>query len=229
MTNIAICISGQPRTWRSALPTWKNIFANADVFCHLWNFNTSSTATGLDDKVVLDKSEILDLLSFLKPKSFIIDNEIEHTQSTILSKKSHLSQFYGILAANNLKSDYEVKYNKIYDIVIKMRYDIALNKSLYMENVSVDKFNGFNLNIKKHIGTISDLFWIAPSEIHDKVSDIYLDISNIKKFNQEYYDNPEAVLFYQIRRNNIDVTVHNWNISIIRPSTHQLINAYDKH
>ena len=43
---IAICFSGQLRTWRQCVRSWNNILMyddnrdNVDVFCHIWDFNT---------------------------------------------------------------------------------------------------------------------------------------------------------------------------------------------
>ena len=96
---IAICISGQPRTWERCHPSWVKLItklealhnATTDIFCHAWDFNTvphkimhQALDKGVEDKSTLnqpisqeEKDRLIDLL---KPKVCLFEDEsISHS------------------------------------------------------------------------------------------------------------------------------------------------------
>lgn len=95
---IAICISGQPRTWQKCVSTWetfvtklnKKFGADTDIFFHAWDFNTEphgvlaaagvvSTDLAPDYIRVRGKPISLDeqqqLVSVLNPVDYVFDTE----------------------------------------------------------------------------------------------------------------------------------------------------------
>jgi hypothetical protein len=94
---IAICFSGQPRTWEKCYNSWfkfiekiKQIYnaTDVDIFCHAWNFNTlpnellhAASRKGLSSKwyditgEIITEDELSRFLSILKPKVHLFENE----------------------------------------------------------------------------------------------------------------------------------------------------------
>jgi hypothetical protein len=95
---IALCFSGQPRTWDKCQPQWEkfkqrlatHFKADIDVFAHIWDFNTpphavmSSPIVNNNDKkfdyrrvcgVPIGEEEKNNLLTALNPTRYIIENE----------------------------------------------------------------------------------------------------------------------------------------------------------
>jgi len=95
---IALCFSGQPRTWDKCHPQWdkfklrlaKHFNADVDVFAHMWDFNTpphavmSSPVVNNNDKnfdyrrvqgIAITKEERDNFLTALNPVKYIIENE----------------------------------------------------------------------------------------------------------------------------------------------------------
>lgn len=198
MTKIAVCFSGYIYNWRKVCNTWDNLFNrhNVDIFCHMY-----------------DSVGINDLVSYINPKKYIITNPLIPTDTPILLSNFHMNILNGILLSNKLKFDQEIEDDYIYDMVIKMDYNLNIKSIVDLSSVLLTSFNGFDLKINNNLGGISELCWISSSEIHDRISDLYLDINNIKTFDKKYTNNIKHILHHYIRKNNIDIISHNWNIN----------------
>ena len=93
---IALCFSGQPRTWRKCYPGFEMFIerlkshfgADVDVFCQAWDFNTVPHAilakkegdSNMPDFIrvkgqLLSEAEKNDIITAFKPKAFIFENE----------------------------------------------------------------------------------------------------------------------------------------------------------
>lgn len=109
---VAVCFSGQPRTWRECYQSWKKLFDSfinlkkndfeeikIDYFLHVWNFNT--IPPHLWPKMgfpeinlarqyhILPIEEINDLIDTLQPKKYIIEtSEISETRKSILDDRA---------------------------------------------------------------------------------------------------------------------------------------------
>ena len=87
---IAVCFSGQPRTWRRCYKSWKILIDQVkcnpkyenenfeiDCFIHMWNFNTTPLSLVSDinnpHHLISDK-EIETIKRFLKPKKMMVEN-----------------------------------------------------------------------------------------------------------------------------------------------------------
>lgn len=152
---IALCFSGQLRTWRKTITQFKKFISiledkghSVDVFCHMWNFNTypNSIAHKLMDyssQEIVEQDEIDQLISELTPKSFLIETQLESkkVQEQILNPRSNIikercginqlgnffaPQFYSIMRSAHLKRKYESDYNIVYDCCFRLRYDLWL-------------------------------------------------------------------------------------------------------
>jgi len=161
---IAFCFSGQPRTWEKCYPSIskmissieKKLNAKADLFCHLWDFNSISHT--LIDPVNVKNLEIdftsipsnkipseekLKILNTIKPVSFLIGTEEENRKKwkeiTIENEKYSSThgnslihwaspQFYSIMLSSHLKKRYELEKNFRYDACFRMRYDLFFDE-----------------------------------------------------------------------------------------------------
>lgn len=234
---IAICFSGQLRTWRNCVDTWHNILLhngkndNIDVFCHMWDFNSvpnSVQGNGIAATEKVDLSELKELVHILKPKKVIVESE--RTIQPIVADQAityppFLSQFYGIMQAARLKREYEISQDIMYDVVVRSRYDAFYSNNLSNQynlitpNIMEAFHFGWNPNINQ--GRIGDICWMADSQTYDIISDYYLNLHTInpKWFSRTGYPFiAESVFFYYIKKNNIAINVNNWDIKLFRKS-----------
>lgn len=230
---IAICFSGQLRTWRKCIDTWHHILdyhgdrAKVDVFCHMWDFNSIPNSVPNVEKpsVKIPQSEIDELVSILKPKKLIIQSEKEckpFTETQALTHPPFISQFYGILQAARLKKEYELENDMMYDAVVRARYD-----AYYLHNLTEDydkvmpnTMHGFHLgwNSLDFIGRMGDIFWISDSETYDIIADYYLNLQYIQKSRIPAHFTPEFVFFHYIKKNSITIQPNHWDIKLMRQS-----------
>ena len=80
MKRIAICFSGQLRTWEQSRETWEQFFVKikektgitVDVFFHAWNFNSSplSVLCGGTNDIAIPLVEQELLVKYLRPKNY---------------------------------------------------------------------------------------------------------------------------------------------------------------
>lgn len=236
---IAICFSGQLRTWRSCADSWHNILLhngrddNIDVFCHLWDYNTQPNAVDPSQtSVKIENEEIRELLEVLKPKNYLIEQQKEfkpYKPNQAITTPSFLSQFYGIMKVARLKKEYEIKNDLMYDVVVRARYD-----SLYLTRLS-DMYNSVEPNIMHgfHIGwdyltnrgRMGDICWMADSQTYDIIADYYINNGNIEKKWFTGFDGnsvtPEWVFFHYLKKNKIELKSYPWEIKLFRYSKDQ--------
>jgi hypothetical protein len=145
---VAVCLSGQPRTWRTALGNIKSFFdiqgAEVDYFLHAWNYNTwwrepNKYADGHDE--ILDDAELCDLWTAFSPKGFATSSK---------QKKHHMRFWYDLLysfmRSIHLKRQYEQKHHFEYDLVIKSRYDVVFDPRTKFNNVSIKPMTAYSSN-----------------------------------------------------------------------------------
>ena len=153
---IALCFSGQLRTWRKTITQFKKFISmledkghSVDVFCHMWNFNTypNAIAASMQDfspYVIVEQAEIKELIAELNPKSFLVEQESSalRAQQSILNVTNKFildtyglndsghyfaPQFYSIMRSAHLKRKYESDSDLIYDACFRIRYDLLLS------------------------------------------------------------------------------------------------------
>lgn len=235
---IAICFSGQLRTWKQCKDTWHNVLVNhgssenVDVFCHIWDYNTKPNSvdkTSLIEKI--NSSEIEELISFLKPKKFLVESfkyfkPFKDTQPITFSP--FLSQYYGILRAARLKKEYEIENNLMYDAVARMRYDsyVVNNIAASYVHVKPNVMHGFHFgwDLATNRGRMGDIFWFANSETYDIIADYYLNIHTINPKYLKAQDDtftPEFVFFHYIKKSNILIQNNHWDIKLFRRSAEE--------
>jgi hypothetical protein len=110
---IAVCFSGQIRTWKQCYESWERFFnmiklhpkfqknnIEVDYFIHTWDLETIpphlwagnqnlSVQEICDMRLDIDKNEIDELIKILNPKKYIVDNiHVLNTRSFVVNEKS---------------------------------------------------------------------------------------------------------------------------------------------
>jgi hypothetical protein len=132
--NIAVCLSGQPRTWKTASDNILNYFnpkiydetgvrVHVDYFIHTWDTNSYRDKTQprwkAQDYKIENISEEDDIMLTFIPAAMeyhkYVPNEHIHAWSGL---------FYSFMRSVNLKRKYEIENNIVYDMVVKSRLDL---------------------------------------------------------------------------------------------------------
>lgn len=228
---IAVCFSGQPRTWRKCIDSWENILIHngssnhIDVFCHVWDFNTVSNAVSSEKTSErVSDGELKELISRLNPKKVLIESEKQFTpmhEEQAIPHSSWLSQYYGYLRAARLKREYEIENDLRYYAVVRSRYDslYSTRVSDVYNNIQPNTMHGFHIgwDTQTNRGRIGDICWVADSDTYDTIADFYL---NLQYINKKWFPDivSEQVFFHYIKKNNINVTNNRWIIQLMRES-----------
>ena len=231
---IAICFSGQIRTWRRCIDTWQHILEhegsrdNIDVFCHFWDFNTVPNSVPDHPKVskAVSTSEINELIDYLKPKKFIVESEKTFAlfnESQAITHGPFISQFYSIMKAANLKRQYEIENHMMYKGVVRARYDAFYthNMTENYKNIRPNTMHGFHMgwDSEWNRGRMGDIFWISDSDTYDTISDYYINLGYIDRkwftSNLRSYT-PEYVFFHYLKKNNIQLQNNHWDVKLMR-------------
>jgi len=131
--NVAVCLSGQPRTWRSAKENLRKYFdrktnvaysvkerVHVDYFIHTWDVNSyrdkSQPRSENENFSNTDEQDIRDefLPTEMEYEKFIEDWHLP-TWSGL---------FYSFMKSVYLKRQYELENDFVYDLVIKTRFDV---------------------------------------------------------------------------------------------------------
>jgi len=180
---IAICLSGQLRTFKTTYPGIVRYFdsLNTDYFIHTWSANTWHKTN--KEKVIphihtqIDKSDIDLAIELFNPKKYQID------KNKIFDVDVSQSQQYSALMCNNIKKKYEDENNFKYDIVVKCRFDLLwpVNKifetknfqknTVYFSYIERTKFPEFPMAMDK--------MYYGDSNTMDKISEIYYFTENL--------------------------------------------------
>lgn len=205
---IALCISGQPRSFEEAYPyIKKNIIdqhAHIDVFLHCW-YNPSETGqrfthtseTVREEGINLIPARVPERLQELyAPKAMRIEPQEDFTQQIRDEYRrskdktnpfATFSMWTSIQRCNNLKRTYEEAHGFIYDLVIKCRYDVCLTVPLQLlvqdEAALHTSYATENM--------VEDIIFCAPSIVMDTVCNLpnELDIHfhTLNRWNNEMF------------------------------------------
>lgn len=177
LPKVAVCLSGQLRTFKTAAPGILRYFErlNPDYFIHTWTHNTWR-GKDADKKLDLAPSPIPaedfdKLLEFYKPIKHIIE-PYKHFYYEV-----GVSQQYSNLKSMTLRQQHEQEQGFKYDIVVKCRPDIIWN-SIEVFPFSTIKDNTFYAS---HVDRTSnpnhhytfDRIYFGTSETMDTVADLY--------------------------------------------------------
>ncbi len=186
--DIAICVSGQLiSNWKQCLDSWKESFSQHSVtwFGHTWTTksapnwykNKSRQATDVE----ITKDELNELKSsYFNFQNLCIDNplSLENNKNLVLWDKNFHSQFYGVCKANYLKNYWELKKNKIFDLVVRLRWDLFLQNKFVLPKPKTHTLQIIHSAYEGQVYRIGDMYWQGPSTVYNVVSNFYKNIKN---------------------------------------------------
>jgi hypothetical protein len=171
---IAVCLSGQPRFldagYQQIFEKIISKYNDVDFFIHTW-WNDELNAKGANRNYTFKPDTLKLIMDYYKPRlilnepqmNFNIYNDVDYET---INPISPYSMFYSIKASNDLKNFYEKKNNFKYDVVIRCRFDILINR--------------FDINLSD-----IDLSYIYTDTVGNGFPNDQLAISNSE--NMDYY------------------------------------------
>lgn len=160
MRRIAVCLSGQPRTWRVTAKSILSFFANpeaeVDYFIHTWSNNTWQDRGSMSFEEEYDKNAIEETFA---PKGMMFQQQKRDPTF------GFEPLFHSMAVSQSLKKRYELAHNFEYDCVVKCRLDLGFApKTSFVEKVepmvvcSADSI--FTIGFEFYQRNFSDiLFW----------------------------------------------------------------------
>lgn len=185
---VAICLSGQPRTWRECLPNWLDnmgLVDRPDFFFHLWDYNTLPSLLASYKKVIVDEKlqdeEKQDIIDSLVPKKFKFESRkvIQYWNCDIPDNMQFgpwcREQFYSAYYASLLKREYELQNKFRYDVVIRLRSDLWFTEKLEIETPEPNSLYTTHCShdTEYNVYRIGDIFYYADSSTFDQVSQLF--------------------------------------------------------
>lgn len=234
---IAICLSGQPRSWKKCYQTWSNIFALAgnvevDYFIHMWDFNSYPAKFGQEkESIKLTEEELAEIIDTIKPKKIIVESEKKFTPlngNPALSSSPYLSQYYGVLRCARLKKQYEIENDFLYDIVVRLRFDIFFGNNVIThpdfkikERTIYGIHYGYDWDFRAF--RFGDMFFFSDSMTYDILSEYYYGVHLLPEVWFDSSIPPEFAWHYFFKNNNIDIDINYWDIKLMRQSPDHLL------
>lgn len=136
-SKMAVCISGEVRTAIEAYPSFKSFFEgkDIDVFIHTWNKTVVKTKTMTEPIIVIeDDDKINKIIELYQPKKILVEEPIETGPYESFSR-----MFYSIMMANQLRIDYELENDCLYEWVVKYRFDVLFPQDTKFPNIPMQK------------------------------------------------------------------------------------------
>lgn len=236
---IAVCISGNLRTFEKTMSSFKHYVLGAyqdqaDYFIHTWDF-IGSKAVGYDAPLDRLQTRIkLDTINqIFNPKKLVIESQYDPSvistvrtreQSTRLRPSdysmfrnngltAYYSMLYSLKRSKDLLEDYERENNTRYDIVIKHRADLLFKAPFDIvsarDTVYIPKTGNF------YRGAINDMFAIGS---HSAIM-TYLSVfdSVVHYLNARACEfRPEWIIKHHLNKNGIPFVEADINFGVLR-------------
>jgi hypothetical protein len=201
---IAVCISGQPRTWKVSYKSILNFFqlgeeVKVDYFIHAWDTNSyrdmNTPRWECADYKIDNNDEEYNINKAFNPV-YMIYEKYEPEQY----KTNWASMFYSFMRSVFLKMKYELENDFEYDIVVKTRFDINFPQNgMNSFNAPINKFFIHKIDPLTAYTTCSinrfpseffylnfdDVFFYSDSKTMDLISNIYRWYIKIQDIGQE--------------------------------------------
>jgi hypothetical protein len=180
---IALCFSGQPRSFKTGYEYYKkNLLEkyDVDVFFHTWaDSNVDEVADLYDPKgyVISDRLD-KDLINAQYPRC---------ADAVKYPAIATVSSFYSIYESSRIKSQYELNKGFKYDWVIRTRFDYALNITIPFNDLSDKKLYVPHCRMSPAHDFCNDQFAFSNSVNMNKYMSTYM-------FLNHYYDDLGVVM-----------------------------------
>lgn len=230
---IAVCLYGQPRTWRYCAPYISKFYNLPDVDVDYFVSVKTYQMTGeyRDNSVIeLTNAEISDLLQTYNPKKYsIIQYSDELEKHVDVTNYSNI--YYGMIDSIMLKQQYEAENFVFYDFVFLQRYDtivqpISLLELFFNTDLSQVCKNNNTLYYLSDNGTVSSIFvpngineiWLGGAgtvldilsfELINYVSGLSLENLYANKTITPIFSDPHCLMYQLAIKNTINL--EKWN------------------
>jgi hypothetical protein len=236
---IAVCFSGQVRTWKYCYQNWiDNLgpLGDVDYFCHFWDYNSvpEGSKNGYDiipEDVLLTLDEKQAIIDTLNPKKIEFEskkiwenNEISPTSENWYSKRVanklipwHRNQFYSLMKSANLKRQYELENNFEYDVVIRMRPDSIFDGIPIINKVKPNTLYAIHRRFSKELDkfAIGDVYYHCDSFTFDQISWFIDALRFIDEVDLVAGSPPEYIFYYYIKSIEIDLDFADANPKVV--------------
>lgn len=172
---IAICLSGEPRTWRIAHKSIKSFFdvpdAQVDYFIHTWLGN-SWKINNVFDHVPILASEAEEIRATFEPVDMRYD-AARHPPQTVWGSL-FASQQYSFM----LKRSHELNQGWDYDIVVKARLDTIYPPGAKFETHHLQPLTAytaerpFRMPMEYHACNFNEVIYYGDSPTMDLIGDV---------------------------------------------------------
>lgn len=219
---IAICYSGNLRTYEHCVLNHANVIGNADVYISTWN--EISLVDKINDpwhfKINLKLPEIVDIdyIQKVTPKKFNIKSIKIHNYNDCVIKKlktdNHLNYQYF-----KIKDCYNLIENDIkkYDFIIRLRPDITIKDIAFdIDYILFNKYIWYMWEYTGNENAMNEMIWTSTAELTHKTIKIYDNLEKINSSMNRLYG--EAVCYKNLEIENIlnKVKTFNFNYNVIR-------------
>lgn len=232
-THIAVCLYGQPRTWKYCLPYILKFYSvpgvRVDYFVSVKTYQMSGEYGDLS-VTEITKNEILDIVQSYNPQKYSV---IEYSDDLENHDQIHnySNIYHTMIDSIMLKQQYEAETSIFYDFVFLQRFDTIVHPVNLVETFfNTDKSQvGKNNNTLYYLsdsGTITSIF--APKGINEiwlGGSSVVMDILGVELLNYSaklatenmrsnkkitpIYSDPHS-LFYQLSLKNT-INLEQWH------------------
>lgn len=236
---IALCLSGQMRTYKKVYPSLeKNILRslNPDIFIHTWansgivtkanskvknSFTEEAVQYSTLEKIYNPKKSVIEVFKeeyFYEKGDVKVPSELK--QATI-HYKGNIPMFYKIKKCNDLKREYEKENNFRYDIVIRLRPDLAIKEPIpqkILETPDTLWFSDYAINTNFQV---SDKFALSNSPNMDYYCSVWNKLSEYWKKplgdgKKENYRVGERLIYHHMKESKIPYRPFDINCFILR-------------
>ena len=199
---IAVIIYGHMRSFEFCFPNLHKFLLkplNPDVFIHTWSLNESSTPSWhKSHRKNIHKINFESIISRYNPTSFIIENQpsIESSFNKVVDGVNFFGfncMYHSLSKANSLKQTEEVKRGCKYDIVVKIRPDILINKPIPFNFKTFVSDNDVYIAGNKKNGAEDSIYGYAAVDILNISSSTSMDIiCNLSYYVYEFFNSANA-------------------------------------
>lgn len=184
---IAVCLSGQVRTWESCYKNIQAFFSqmgDVDYFFHTWKYteDRSSCRDSMSNYITTEvrPETIQDIKTAYRPKKYLWENDLKTKRE--LSQRYDRTQYAlsSFCRSVLLKKEYEIENNFKYDIVFKTRFDVIFNlhKSVNDFLINFEEMALYSANSGRSawefmIPHIADMTYASSSGVMDLLTNIW--------------------------------------------------------
>jgi hypothetical protein len=187
---IAVCFSGQSRTFKQCAESVNNFFTSRKgnqfiFFGHTWDSNDYTKIKQSENHVIQYETNLnIQELEQTMKELYHFENLIVEKQVTNKNQIPWASMFYSKMRVNFLKQKYEVENNMMFDLVVKCRYDLCFREGKIFEdffNIPIEEktlygyYKGFMIR-EFFLPVPDDVIYYGSSLTMDLIDSLYTSL-----------------------------------------------------